>query len=138
MIQWQGRCHCPPDRPIPSRTTKVDDAKCLACDDTTAGGWENTIQLEYDTSVYQTAHYCNRHNGEGYSYICAKGTVGISANETIKRKVDGVWTDFKGPNYGECVPCSEIDVSALKYEAQCLSCGGDWIGANWYTGSCEP
>ena len=95
----------------------------------------NTSLLDqYDTGIYQTAHYCNRTNGGGYSYLCAKGTVGISSSETIKRKVDGEWTDFKGP--GECVPCSEIDVSALKYEAQCLSCGGKWVGTAWYKGTC--
>ena len=104
------------------------------------GGYENTSLLDqYDTGIYQTAHYCNRRNGGGYSSACATGTVGVSWNETIKRKVDGEWVDYKcEKSYGECVPCSEIDVSALKYEAQCLSCGGKWVGANWYTGSCEP
>ena len=131
-----GRCHYPPERPIPSGQSGNLAGKCLPCD--RGGGWEGTSLLDqYDTGIYQTAHYCNHCNGGGVSSACATGTVGVSWNETIKRKVDGVWTDFKGPNYGECVPCSEIDVSALKYEAQCLSCGGDWIGANWYKGTCH-
>ena len=111
-----GRCHCPPERPIPSKELGGDLAgKCLPCDTELVGDYRNTSLLDqYDTGIYQTAHYCNHCNGGGYSYFCATGTVGVSWNETIKRKVDGEWTDFKGPNYGECVPCSEIDVSALK------------------------
>ena len=136
-----GVCHCPPDRPIVSeKRASGQTKKCLACNSEITGGWELTYQVEQaNFQIHQTARYCNRHNGGGYSYYCPKGKVGVSWNDTVRRKVDGEWIDFRmEKSYGECISCEELDISALKYQAQCESCGGHWDGENWYTGICVP
>jgi len=141
-VRLNGRCHCPEDRPlIGIGWYNSDGGKCFPCDSIVGNISNNsTSVLGYETgNTSQTGHYCNRRNGGGYSFYCAKGTIGVSWNDTVRRKVDGEWVNYKSEkNNGECISCSEIDISALKYQAQCESCGWKWVGVNWYTGLCEP
>ena len=132
MQKVQNECRCPMEHPIPNHNTN----ECMDCSDTRTGAYASAIGMNHDAA--NTGHYCNRRNGGAYSNYCAPGTVGVSWQDVIRRKVNGEWTNFTGPNYGECVPCEEVDVSALKYQAQCESCGGSWNGSSWDSGQCQP
>ena len=138
-IVVDGICRCPMDKPLMSSDRT---GRCLPCSYTKETSDIPPYGLaEYDKISFMTysAHLCNRSNHSGYSYYCAPGKVGISATETIKRKVNGEWVDITmSGGSGECIPCEELDISALKYQAQCESCGGHWDGENWYTGVCVP
>ena len=124
-----GVCKCPLDRPLlPSNNPA--NSQCLPCDYNGQTG-QSTAYGDINTS-----YYCNRRNGGGYSYYCAPGTVGISRDQTITLADGTVYEETEA--YGRCKDCSEVDVSALKYQASCESCDGTWVGASWDNGTCQP
>jgi Tfp pilus assembly protein PilE len=125
-----GVCRCPLDRPLMRGDWTDSNPQCLPCDYN--GGLA-------DNSAYgniHTGYYCNRRNGSGGSYYCAPRTVGVSWGQTIILK-DGTVYKETGSS-GSCKPCSEVDVSALEYQASCESCGGTWVGDSWDNGTCQP
>ena len=131
------QCHCPPDRPLAGRN---EDGKCYPCN--TPPGvsvtWNGTTLLDkYSEDTKQTAHYCNRRNWGGWSSYCEPGTVGISWVDEIIL-ADGTLKKTNSASEATCMPCEQVMVSKLKYQAQCESCGWKWVGVNWHTGSCEP
>ena len=77
--------------------------------------------------------YCNRRNGGGYSFPCEKGTIGVSAQGQTYPTPDGQATAQRS----ECIPCAQVDISRLKYQAWCESCGGKWVGKAWDKGTCH-
>ena len=128
-----GVCKCPLDRPLlPSNSPA--NPQCLPCDYNGTTGHEAPYGAPNNTNY--TGYYCNRHNGGGYSQYCAPGTVGVSVNQTIILS-DGSSYKETG-NYGSCKDCSEVDISALQYQASCESCGGTWDGDSWDNGTCIP
>ena len=61
----------------------------------------------------------------------------IHANGQTITLADGT-TYKETASYGSCKPCSEVDVSALEYQASCESCDGTWVGDSWDNGTCIP
>ena len=128
-----GVCKCPLDRPLWPANNPVNP-QCLPCDYNGHTGYESPYGVPSNSAF--TGYYCNRANAGGYSNYCAPGTVGVSPNQTIILK-DG--TIYKQPSdSSSCKPCDEVDVSALKYQASCESCGGTWVGDSWDNGTCQP
>ena len=127
-----GVCKCPLERPLIASNNPADP-QCLPCDYNGRTGGEAPYGVPVE-EAYFTGYYCNRCNGGGYSDYCAPGTVGVSKGQNI--------TLADGTTYKEtatsCKPCSEVDVSALAYQASCESCGGTWVGDSWDNGFCEP
>ena len=131
-IVVDGVCKCPLDRPLlPEKTSS--NPQCLPCDYNGGTGWEPPYG---GYSTIFTGYYCNRRNGGGYSDYCAPGTVGVSINQTIILNNGSVYKESN--QKGTCKPCSEVDVSALAYQASCESCGGTWFGDSWDSGTCQP
>ena len=124
-----GICICPLEKPLlPSNNPA--NPKCLPCD------YDGRTSSDSAYGNINTGYYCNRKNGGGYSDYCAPGTVGVSRDQTITL-ADGT-TYKETTSYGSCKPCSEVDVSALEYQASCESCGGTWVGDSWDNGTCQP
>ena len=125
-----GVCKCPLDRPLMMNTTSDSNPQCLPCD------YNGRTAQATAYGDINTGYYCNRHNGSGYSYYCEPGTVGVSWNTSIVLSDGTTYTETGG--YGSCKDCSEVDISALKYQASCESCGGTWDGDSWDNGTCIP
>ena len=133
-ILVDGICKCPLDRPLMASDNPANP-KCLPCDYNGSTG--NEIPYGINTSYSSfTGNYCNRHNGSGYSYYCEPGTVGVSWNTSIVLSDGSSYKETA--SYGSCKDCSEVDISALKYQASCISCGGTWDGDSWDNGTCIP
>jgi hypothetical protein len=124
-----NECKCPLDRPLLASNNPANP-QCLPCDYNGQTGNETAY------GAINTGYYCNRHNGGGYSYYCEPGTVGISNSQSIILKDGTVYKETS--SYGICKSCSEVDVSALVYQASCESCGGTWFGDSWDNGTCQP
>ena len=126
-----GICKCPLERPLMS--SSYSDPQCLPCDYNGQTGWEAPYGIR-NNDIRFTGNYCNRANGGGYSRYCAPGTVGVNQGQTI------ILSD--GSSYTEtsfsCKSCSDVDISALQYQASCESCGGTWDGDSWDNGTCIP
>jgi hypothetical protein len=132
-IVVDGICRCPLDRPLFNASQSTTDNQCLPCD----YNGQTCSRTPYgSTGSNFTGYYCNRRSGGGYSNYCAPGTVGVSINQSIILKDGTVYKETA--SFGSCKPCSEVDVSALEYQASCESCGGTWVGDSWDNGSCEP
>ena len=125
-----GVCRCPLDRPLMRGDWNDSNPQCLPCD----YNGDLTDKLAYGN--VDTGYYCNRRNGSGVSSYCEPGTVGVSWNRSITL-ADGTVYKETG-NKGSCKPCSEVDISALQYQASCESCGGTWDGDSWDNGTCIP
>ena len=70
----------------------------------------------------------------GYRYAIDKYNANEIINDVKKRAVVISQQLAVG---GNCMDCSTVDIAALKYKAQCESCGGTWVGA-WNEGTCSP
>ena len=70
----------------------------------------------------------------GYRYAMDKYNANEIINDVKKRAVVISQQLAVG---GNCMDCSTVDIGALKYKAQCESCGGTWVGA-WNEGTCSP
>ena len=113
MIEVNGQCKCPIDKPL--HGVNSQGGRCFACDEGADSGyvWDNPVGV---TGVGTACNWCNFNHGGGYCWRCTPGKVAVGGN---------------------CVDCSTVDVAALKYKAQCESCGGTWNGA-WNDGTCAP
>ena len=124
-----GICICPLEKPLlPSNNPA--NPKCLPCD------YDGRTSSDSAYGNINTGYYCNRKNGGGYSDYCAPGTVGVSGQQTITLADGTLYKETA--SYGSCKDCSEVDISALVYQASCESCGGTWFGDSWDVGSCSP
>ncbi len=122
-----GYCHCPMDLPV-----QGIHGECHSCDwdgKGTYGAPMGMISLGGKGMV----HYCNRRGGGAYDYACNPGEVGTAPNDTLVLADDSIYTERA--TYGTCLSCDQVKISELPYKAQCLSCGGSWVG-EWDSGSC--
>ena len=132
-VMVDGVCRCPMDRPLMASDNPANP-QCLPCDYNGQTGWETPYSMGGEVRV--TGYYCNRKNSGGYSGYCAPGTVGVSFKQSIIL-ADGS-TYQEGASSSSCKDCSEVDISALEYQASCESCGGTWDGDSWDNGTCIP
>ena len=131
-VRVNNKCFCSLDKPVMG----VDETVCHDCAHARGLSTPPFGLPGYTTDTWGA--YCNRRAGSGYSFACAQGTVGVSWNEVVRRKVDGVFVDFRClSNHGICIPCEELDITRLKSRAQCEACGGSWSGSSWDSGSCH-
>jgi hypothetical protein len=128
-------CKCPMDRPLFDVQYGSDNTpQCRSCDYNGQVSSDAPYGYFGDTNI--SGYYCNRRNGGGYSNYCAPGTVGVSVTQTIILSDGSSYKETSSS--GKCKDCAEVDVSALKYQASCESCGGTWAGDSWDNGTCIP
>ena len=129
----EGICYCPDDKPVMDT-----NGYCHSCNYSSNGVWRNFPTLFLKASGY-TADNCaaaawcgNRNCSGGYTRRCSANQIGQVYTTSNRFKL----TDSSTPSAGTCHDCSTVNLSTIKFEAQCKICGGTWSGTNWYTGSC--
>jgi len=134
-IAKNGKCYCPLDNPVEDQ-----NGNCYPCNKSHSA-WPpmlKTAPLElkkYGSSAL--SFYCNRPTGGGYAGYkqCESGSIGLPGKYTITLADGSSYTVANAT--GECKSCADFDVSQLKYQAWCESCGGKWVGKAWDKGSCH-
>ena len=137
QVVQNGYCYCPNTRPV----QHWNSGKCLVCDSPkgTIGMTRPTIlELENTISDCAVGFWCGNYSCGRYIVACGPNEIGTNSqnpNHNFKL-IDGSIPEEKD-SYGTCYPCSQIDITTIKFEAQCTRCGGTWSGENWYTGTCQ-
>ena len=96
------------------------------------------LELENTISDCAVGFWCGNYSCGRYIVACGPNEIGTNSqnpNHNFKL-IDGSIPEEKD-SYGTCYPCSQIDITTIKFEAQCTRCGGTWSGENWYTGTCQ-